>query len=220
MEPDFSAMPPISPLCTSAAIATQTALSATNKTKSKTTDKNDLKRLKIQNHESKEYKDDDLNNDNTDTEDLKRQIQSLRSIINTKTVQLNMVIQRSEEKYRDIHSQYRTMANELHDSWKGKHQLLEQENQKLRDTLTFILKRKRQNGMANGQSDGSHSHSDSINNLSIIGDFGEVLNDDVLSMMFGGLNAMTGSNRPRKSASSNSTASSSSTSSSSQLYID
>merc|ERR1712032_1248994 len=155
----------------------------------------------------------------TETEELKRQIESLRSIINTKTVQLNMVIKRSEEKYSDIHQQYRTMGNELHDSWKAKYELLEQENAKLMSTLTFILNRKRQNGTQNGTQNG-HSNSDSIHNLSIIGDFGEVLNDDVLSMMFGGLNAMDSSSRPRKSASSNSTASATSTSSSSQLYID
>lgn len=138
-----------------------------------------------------------------------------------------MVIKHSEDKYADIHEKYRNMANELHDSWKHKYEILQRENEKLLNTLTFILNRNKQISASdlltpkqNGQNHQNHIPSDSINNLSLIGDLGEALNEDVLSLMFGSGHGSRNHNEPRKSASSNSSASVSTSESNSQIYID
>ena len=50
-----------------------------------------------------------------------------------------MVIKTSEQKYTDIHNKYRSMANELHESWKMKYEILEKENEKLVNCLQFLI---------------------------------------------------------------------------------
>mmetsp|Transcript_52231 Transcript_52231/g.86428 ORF Transcript_52231/g.86428 Transcript_52231/m.86428 type:complete len:152 (-) Transcript_52231:107-562(-) len=72
--------------------------------------------------------------------ELLQQIESLKKVINEKTVQLNMVIMHAEEKYHDIHENYRDMATELHNSWEFKYGKLQKENERLLHALTFIMK--------------------------------------------------------------------------------
>eukprot|EP01083_Nonionella_stella_P221434 791104_1 len=73
-------------------------------------------------------------------QELQKQIDTLKKVIHDKNIQLNMVIKTAEEKYHDIHQNYRDMANELHNCWNNKFEKLEQENEKLLSTLTFLRK--------------------------------------------------------------------------------
>merc|ERR1719499_1091494 len=139
-------MPPISPLCTAATGSPITMSSLTTTTTAPMSNGMNgmISNLNFSNSNTIATNTDPMDPD-PDTEskespeELKKQIQSLRAIINTKTVQLNMVIKHSEDKYADIHEKYRNMANELHDSWKHKYEILQRENEKLLNTLTFIL---------------------------------------------------------------------------------
>ena len=51
-----------------------------------------------------------------------------------------MVIKHAEEKYHDIHANYRDMATQLHDSWMNKYSKLEKENNRLMNALTSLVK--------------------------------------------------------------------------------
>jgi len=125
------------------------------------------------------------NNANKDREQLLAQIETLKSIINQKTVQLNSVIKQSEEKYADIHDKYRLMANELHESWQFKYNNLQKENEKLLNCLTFLLNE-------NGKIDKVSTNSNSFNELESItpsiSNVGDFLNEDNVSNIFAGSN--------------------------------
>ena len=56
-----------------------------------------------------------------------------------------MVIKHAEEKYHDIHANYRDLATQLHTSWKYKYEELEKENNRLMSSLTTIVKQNRAN---------------------------------------------------------------------------
>eukprot|EP01083_Nonionella_stella_P092880 260150_1 len=73
-------------------------------------------------------------------DELRKQIKGLKTIIRNKNVQLNMVIKQSEEKCQDIHKSYRDLANELHNSWKCKHETLQRENDRLMNEVNVLIK--------------------------------------------------------------------------------
>mmetsp|Transcript_50871 Transcript_50871/g.45658 ORF Transcript_50871/g.45658 Transcript_50871/m.45658 type:complete len:196 (-) Transcript_50871:799-1386(-) len=83
---------------------------------------------------------------NSDTvEELQKQIDILKKVIHDKNIQLNMVIKHAEEKYHDIHANYRDLASQLHDSWKTKYDKLEKENNRLMGSLTNLVKQNKPN---------------------------------------------------------------------------
>ena len=54
-----------------------------------------------------------------------------------------MVIKHAEDKYHDIHANFRDLASQLHNSWKYKYEELEKENNRLMSSLTTIIKQNR-----------------------------------------------------------------------------
>eukprot|EP01084_Bolivina_argentea_P197701 338743_1 len=67
----------------------------------------------------------------------------LRWVIQQKTDQLNQFIQTENKKCKDIHNQYRLMANELNKCWETKYANLETQNKKLTNRLTLIENEKK-----------------------------------------------------------------------------
>ena len=93
-----------------------------------------------------------------------------------------MVIQTSERKYSDIHNSYRIMANELHEAWRIKYSLLEKENERLLNCLSFMIQK---NKSSQSLTD-THSPSLSLN-ISNKSDFGDFLHEQETfnNIMFG-----------------------------------
>lgn len=105
-----------------------------------------------------------------------------------------MVIKHAEEKYHDIHTNYRDLANQLHDSWKNKYNKLEAENNRLMDTLTNLVKQNKTDKLieVDGQSNDSENEHDVTSPISHIPikNIAESLdlNDDELNQLTGGIN--------------------------------
>eukprot|EP01084_Bolivina_argentea_P102246 183202_1 len=123
-----------------------------------------------------------------DTKELVKQIETLKSILNQKTAQLLNVIEISDEKSADIHNQYRLMADQLHQSWKTKYEMLRKENEELMNTLTFMLNQNKLSQMQDIDSPDS-----SVSNLSN-SDIMVVNESDNMSNLFDEYNKQSVSN--------------------------
>eukprot|EP01084_Bolivina_argentea_P152147 265450_1 len=74
--------------------------------------------------------------DSYNLQDLRKQIDALKKVILDKNIQLNMVIKNAEDKYHDIHKNYRDLAIQLHESWQHKYNQLEERNKELSSNTT------------------------------------------------------------------------------------